>query len=109
MIVERRVTLFMAFGAMFFCGWISGAAYFRVHQLWLTEDKYVRVETTDVPKLQTQVKQANCDKQELAGVAAQGIAAANTDNVAAPNWSDLHGCATVAPVKAPPLSKVLPK
>lgn len=78
-------------------------------RLGQTQKALVIVKTKDEPALQTQIKQAACDNQKLAAVAAQGIAANESDAVKAPNWQDLAGCPTVAPVKAPPISKILPK
>lgn len=104
---EHRVTVFMSAGAIFFAGWLSGAAYFRVHQLWQNTAQLVHVETQVLPKVQTQLKQATCDRGKLANVAGQAIASANNDAVPTPNYSDIHGCQKVSPVKAPTASAVV--
>lgn len=109
MIWERRADMVSALGAAFVLGWVSCGGYYSIGHLWQAKNKLVNVETTVVPALQTQVKQTHCDNQKLAQVAAQGIAAGEDDNVAAPEWEDLAACPTVAAVKAPPLSKIIPK
>lgn len=109
MIWERRADMLSALGFVFVAGWLSSSGYYSITNLWQAKAKLVNVEQTIVPRLQTQVAQANCDKQKYAQLAAQGIAADQSDSVAAPDWKDLSGCPTLAPVKPPPVEKILPK
>jgi hypothetical protein len=60
-------------------------------------------------KAQTQVKQLDCDKTKLAGVAFKGILANQSATARGPDWSELKDCPKVAPIKPPPVSTVIPK
>jgi hypothetical protein len=109
MIWERRADMVSIVGVAFVVGWLSCGGYYSITKLWAVEDRFVAVETREVPALKTQVRQANCDKNRLVDLAAQGIVASQTDAVAAPKWEDLHGCPTQPAVKAPEMTKILPK
>lgn len=76
----------------------------KAETLDVVESTTLPKQAADLAKAKTDLKQANCDRQALTDVAAQGIAASHKEGVPAPEWSDLHGCATVAPVKAAPVS-----
>lgn len=109
MVWERRADLTSTIGTAFVLGWLSCAGYYSLTNLWKVQDKFVTVETRVVPALQTQVKQAVCDKSKMTDLAARGIAANESGAVAAPQWKDLSNCPAVAPVKPPPIAKILPK
>ncbi len=49
-------------------------------------------------KTRTALKQSDCDKNRIVGIAAQGILAGEQASVPAPGWEDLSGCPTVRPV-----------
>lgn len=109
MIWERRADTVSALGMAAIAGWIACAATNHVKDLWSQHGQLVQVETKVVPTLQTKLKQDDCDKSRIAAVAGQAIASAQGTGVPSPGYSDIHGCSKVAPVKAPPLSKIVPK
>lgn len=106
---ERRAMIVMAAGAIFYAGWVSSAAYFNIAGRWQDQNKLVHVETHDVPKLKTALKQANCDKTHLASIAGQAIAANESPDLDGPSWAELHGCAPVVPIKPPSVATILKK
>lgn len=77
--------------------------------LELVEHKTLPDTLGKLAKTQTDLKQANCDRNKFVSLAAQGIEANNDTKVDAPDWSDLKGCPKVSPVKPPPVSAVVPK
>lgn len=106
---EHKAMMVMAAGAIFYAGWISSAAHFNLAARWQNEHKLVALETQVVPKLKTQLKQANCDKGKIAQVAVLAVANSQGATNRAPEYSDITGCAPVAPVKAPPVASVVKK
>lgn len=109
MMWERRADMVSALGAAFVSGWVSCSGYYSIEHLWQKQNQLVTVETKVLPKVQTELKQADCDRTKLAGVAAQAIASANNLAFPAPDYSDIRGCKKVAPVKPPPIEAVIKK
>lgn len=105
--IHNAVWAFMLSGMVFYAGWISAIVYFKVPDQWRNTHKLVQVETSVVPKLKTDLKQASCDKQRLASVAGQAIVAANNETVPVPSIEDVSGCDKVSPVKAPTVKSVV--
>lgn len=109
MIWERRADMVSAIGGAFVVGWISCSGFYSIPHLWSKQDQLVAVETKEIPKLKTDLKQAHCDRDKMKDLAVRGVVAGETDNIAAPDWSDLKPCPQVAPVKAPPVSAIVKK
>lgn len=109
MITERRAEVGSYLGGAFVLGWISCSGFYRIPTLWKAQNKLVTVETKVLPQVQTSLKQADCDKEALAQVAAKAIEANQYTDARGPGWEDLHGCPKVKPVEAPPVAAVLPR
>lgn len=105
---EKRADIASYLGMAFVAGWISCQSYYGLTTLWKAQDKLVHVEQTEVPKLKTNLKQADCDRAKLASVAGEAIASAQSNSIPTPNYSDISDCPKVAPVKAPPVAAILP-
>lgn len=103
--LESNMMRMSVAGIIFFAGWIGSAAYFDIHRRWADEHKLVHVETTVLPKLQTQLRQLNCDRSKLAKVAKQAIASQQYDSVPVPPMTAVSGCPKVKPVKPPSVPK----
>lgn len=80
----------------------------KAETLQVVEQKTLPAMAGSLAKVQTDLKQSNCDKTRYVEAGIKGVLADNDPKLAGPEWDDLRACPKVAPVKPLAVSKLIP-